>query len=110
MQQRSLNPPVFHILLALADGSLHGLGIADRIDALTRGAVDLGPGTLYRSLKEMAEMGLIREAAPPDSDADPRRKYYAITAQGRRAVAAEAASLERLVQAARDRKLLPERA
>ena len=105
-----LKPSVFHILLALGDRNLHGLGIADWVEQTTDGAVELGPGTLYRSLKEMVDEGLIRETGAPAGDADPRRKYYCITWAGRRAGAAEAARLERLVQVARERKLLPERA
>jgi DNA-binding PadR family transcriptional regulator len=110
MPHEPLNTPVFHILLALAEGELHGLGIADWVERTTAGAVVLGPGTLYRSLKEMVERGLIREVRAPASDADPRRKFYGITASGRRLVAADAARLERLVDVARKRKLLPERA
>lgn len=110
MGTEPLKPAVLHILLALADGELHGLGIADWVEDATHGAVELGPGTLYRSLREMVEDGHIREARAPDSDADPRRKYYAITATGRRRVAIEAARLERLVEVARARKLLPQRA
>ena len=102
--------PVFHILLALADQSLHGLGIAERVLAMTEGSLDLGPGTLYRSLKEMAERGLIREVAAPDAQADPRRRYYALTAQGRRLAVTEAERLERIVGVARERRLLPRRA
>lgn len=110
MPNPPLNLPVFHILLALAERDLHGLGIADWVEATTDRAVELGPGTLYRSLKEMAGEGLIRETEPPEADADPRRKYYAITPAGRKRVAAEAARLERLVEVARERRLLPERA
>jgi DNA-binding PadR family transcriptional regulator len=110
MPNEALKPPVFHILLALAEAELHGLGIADRVEATTGRSVELGPGTLYRSLKEMAQAGLIREAPAPAADADPRRKYYAITAEGRRRVAAEASRLERLVEVARERNVLPERA
>lgn len=106
----ALNAPVFHILLALSGGELHGLGIADQVERATEGAVSLGPGTLYRSLKTMVQGGLIREAAAPEADADPRRKYYALTERGRRAAAGEAARLERLVGVARQRRLLPERA
>jgi DNA-binding PadR family transcriptional regulator len=105
-----LKPAVLHILLALAERERHGLGIADWVEEKTGGSVELGPGTLYRSLKEMVEEGLIREAAAPEADADPRRKYYAIAAAGRRRAAAEAARLERLVEVARASKLLPERA
>lgn len=104
-----LKQPVLHVLLALSEARMHGLGIADWVERMTGGAVELGPGTLYRSLKEMVEDGLIREAAAPMADADPRRKYYEITAHGRRRAAAEATRLERLVEVARARKLLPER-
>lgn len=106
----TLSPAVFHILVALADADLHGLGIAERIEEVTDGAVELGPATLYRSLKELAERGWIRDVEPPEPDADPRRRYYTLTAPGRRRAAEEAARLERLVEAARSRRLLPERA
>ena len=105
-----LRAPVFHILLALSQGDLHGLGIADEVERATEGTVELGPGTLYRSLKEMAASGLVRDVAAPAKDADPRRRYYSLTEAGRTVVAAEAARIERLVQAARDRNVLPRRA
>lgn len=110
MPPEPLTPAIFHILLALADRDLHGLGIADWVEETTGGAVELGPGTLYRSLKEMSANGLIGETAPPEPDADPRRKYYTITPDGRRTLAAEARRLERLVEVARDMDLLPDRA
>ena len=106
---RPLKTPVFHILLALSERDLHGLGVADEVEEATDGVVELGPGTLYRSLKEMAQRGLIREVEAPEADADPRRKYYGITERGRKLVAAEAARLERLVEVARTRNLLPQR-
>jgi DNA-binding PadR family transcriptional regulator len=106
----SLSPPVFHILLALSDRALHGLGIAERVQEATDGAVDLGPGTLYRSLKEMAAAGLIREVEAPDRGADPRRRYYALTERGRQLAQEEAERLERIVGVARARRLLPRRA
>jgi len=105
-----LKSPVFHILLALTERDLHGLGIADEVERSTGGTVELGPGTLYRSLKQMAARGLIREVEAPVEDADPRRKYYRITPRGRDLVAAEAHRLEGLVRLARERDLLPERA
>lgn len=103
-----LRPPVFHILLALARGRLHGLGIAEEVEHATHGAVELGPGTLYRSLKQMLEEGLVAESDPPEPDADPRRKYYQVTAEGRRILADEAARLARIVDVARERRVLPE--
>lgn len=101
--------PVFHILLALSGKELHGLGIAEEVERATDGTVELGPGTLYRSLKEMSDAGLVREVEGPEQ-ADPRRKYYGITAEGRTVVAAEAARLARIVDEARRRKVLPETA
>jgi DNA-binding PadR family transcriptional regulator len=105
-----LRRPVFHILLALAGQDLHGLGIAAEVERATGGVVELGPGTLYRSLHEMAEAGLIKEVPPSEADSDPRRKYYRITPTGRERVASEAERLERLVHLARERQLLPRRA
>jgi len=107
---KPLKLPVFHILLALGEGEVHGLGIADWVEEHTDGAVELGPGTLYRSLKEVLELGLIRETRAPLPDADPRRRYYAITAEGRRQMIAEVERLERLVEVARERKFIPRRA
>lgn len=98
-----LRPPVFHILLALADGDLHGLGIADEAERASEGVVQLGPGTLYRSLGEMAAAGLVRNVDAPDDGADPRRKYYRITRAGRSLLAAEVQRLARLVEEARAR-------
>jgi DNA-binding PadR family transcriptional regulator len=105
-----LRPPVYHILLALVRGDLHGLGIADQAEVASEGLVELGPGTLYRSLSEMTEAGLIRAVEAPSGDADPRRKYYGITPAGRELLALETARLGRLVETARARNAIPEQA
>lgn len=99
-----LKPAVFHILLALSQGQLHGLAIADSVEAETDGQIRLGPGTLYRSLKEMAEAGLVVQVRVGDED--PRRKIYEISADGRSLVQAEAQRLARVVEVARSRKVL----
>jgi DNA-binding PadR family transcriptional regulator len=108
LRQRTLRTPVFHILLALAGEDLHGLGIADEVERATDGAVELGPGTLYRSLKEMSEAGQIEEVAAPAEDADPRRRYYRITGRGRVLLAEEAGRMARVVDLARRRSVLME--
>ena len=104
----TLTPAAFHILLALAREELHGLGIAESIEKATEGAVRLGPGTLYRSLKELARDGLVRDVPPPSPREDPRRRFYAITSTGRIAVEAEARRLARVVEVARESRVLPE--
>lgn len=103
-----LRPAVYHILLALQGGDRHGLGIADEIEQASEGAVELGPGTLYRSLSEMTEARLIAPVRAPGRDADPRRKYYRITREGRDVLTQETARLSRLVEAARARGVLAE--
>lgn len=100
-----LRPPVFHILLALSGGDRHGLGIADEVEHASGGVTELGPGTLYRSLSEMVDAGLIRAVAAPSQAPDPRRKYYRITRAGRDLLSAEAQRLQRLVDAVRARNL-----
>lgn len=98
-----LRPAVYHILLALAPADMHGLGIADAVERASDGALELGPGTLYRTLSELAGAALIRPVDPPEDDADPRRKYYGITASGRALLERETVRLATLVDVARSR-------
>src|SRR5439155_19588769 len=82
---------VFHILLALADGELHGYGIMKEVAARTEGKVRLGPGTLYGSIKRLIQDRLIEESAarPDPALDDERRRYYRLTAFGQRVTIAE---------------------
>ena len=103
-----LTPAVFHIMLALADGERHGYGIMQEVAALTDGALRLGPGTLYGSIKRMLADGLIEETDErPDAELDDeRRRYYRLTDFGQRVAQAEAQRLARLVDEARAKRLL----
>ena len=103
-----LTPAVFHILLVLADGELHGYGIMQQITALSRGAVRIGPGTLYRSIQQMIVNNLIVEAGERADPrlGDERRRYYHLTEFGQLVVRAEAERLASLVKAAEARHLL----
>src|SRR5689334_16182872 len=103
-----LTPPVFHILLSLADEERHGYGIMQDVARQTNDALQLGPGTLYGCLKRMLAAGLVEESDErPDPELDDeRRHYYRMTALGQQVVRAEAQRLERAVTAARDRRLL----
>jgi DNA-binding PadR family transcriptional regulator len=90
-----LTPPVFHILLALAEEERHGYGIMQDVARQTGGALQLGPGTLYGCLKRMLAAGLVeeREERPDPALDDERRRYYRMTALGKRIVRAEAQRL-----------------
>mgnify|MGYP005610469377 FL=1 len=85
---RPLTPAVFHILVSLADGPLHGYAIMKRVDTESAGRVNMGPGTLYGSLKRMIDADLVLEAAA-DVHEDERRIRYELTAAGHVALAAE---------------------
>jgi DNA-binding PadR family transcriptional regulator len=105
---QSLTPTMFYILLALGDVERHGYGIMQELETRTEGRVKLGPGTLYGSIKRMLADGLIVESAErpgPESD-DERRRYYRLTSVGRRVAIAEAELLARIVEVAREKKLL----
>jgi len=98
----------FQILLALADEERHGYAIKQEVAERTRGDVQLGPGTLYGSIKRMVASGLIEESDErPDPEIDDeRRRYYRITTLGRKVAVAEAKRMERLVGIARAKRIL----
>src|SRR5215208_3198862 len=105
-----LKPLHFLMLLTLVDGERHAYAI--KKDLAVRGAHrDVGPGTLYRSIAQLIDAGLIEESdrRPSAELDDERRRYYRVTAFGRRVVVAEAHRLDDLVAAARSRKLIPSR-
>lgn len=102
-----LTPPVFHILLALADEERHGYGIMLDVARQTNDALQLGPGTLYGCLKRMTAAGLVEESDErPDPEIDDqRRRYYRMTELGERVVRLEARRLEEAVSAAHAKRL-----
>lgn len=100
-----LKPVAFHILMSLVEGERHGYAITQDIAARTEAKVRLEPGNLYRSLKVMLDDGIIEESERrPAADLDDeRRRYYRITALGRRVAEAEIARLEAMLREARSR-------
>jgi DNA-binding PadR family transcriptional regulator len=103
-----LTTATFQILLALVDGERHGYAIMREVVQHTEGAVRLGPGTLYGSLKRLLEAGLIEEGgerADAELD-DERRRYYRISELGMSVARAEARRLDGMVRAAREKRLI----
>ena len=100
---RPLQPAALHILLALGRGERHGYALIGDVDALSGGAIKLGPGTLYGTIKRLLAEGLIEETEErPDPDLDDqRRRYYRLTASGAAAATAELDRLATLVQRGR---------
>src|SRR5437660_2818853 len=93
---------VFHMLLALTEGERHGYALKREILQRTNGKLNLASGALYGSINKMLEQGLIEESEErPDMHLDDeRRRYYRITALGRRVAEGEAARLRELVELA----------
>jgi DNA-binding PadR family transcriptional regulator len=89
----------FHILVSLAGGGQHGYAIMLDVMERTDGKVHLWPATLYGSLKRLIQAGLIVESderPAPELD-DARRRYYELTALGRRVLDLESERLTDLV-------------
>ena len=103
-----LKPTEFLILLMLAGGERHGYGIMQDVAEHTSGDVRLEAGHLYRSLRRLLENELVEESGQrpaPDLD-DERRRYYRLTAIGRRVLGAEASRLRSLVRLAESHRLI----
>ena len=97
-----LRPLVFQILLLLNETELHGYGIMQAINEEAGRAVILGPATLYRTLKELRDAGLIEETQGDDD----RRRVYRLTGEGKEAARAESERMAAIVRRARAGKLI----
>ena len=97
----------FHILLALADEPRHGFAIREDVRERTDGAVELYPATLYGSIRDLADRGLIEPLeGDDDPDDDQRRRYYRLTEAGRSALGDEVARLQEILDGARATRAL----
>ena len=91
--QGTLDVMVLQTLATL--GSLHGYGIARRIEQMSGNQVLLNQGTIYASLVRLQHRGLI-SAAWGTSENNRKAKYYSITKKGAKQLAADAAYWQRL--------------
>jgi len=111
MPKRKLDPlpaAAFQIMLALADGDLHGYAIMREVEEQTGGRLRLGPGTLYGSIQTLLEGKLIEEVDRPGDreGASERRRYYRLTIAGRKLARSEAEKMADVLRVARSRKIL----
>lgn len=87
----------YHVLLALAGGPLHGYAVKQRVEAESGGSLTPQAGSLYRVIARLMTSGLLAETDPADP-VPPHpglaRRYYGLTAAGRRALAVEAGRLK----------------
>jgi PadR family transcriptional regulator PadR len=76
-------------------GPLHGYTIAARLQQVSGGALQLNMGTLYPGLMRLEQRGLVR-ATWGTTDNNRKARFYAITAAGRKRLAAEKAEWDRM--------------
>jgi transcriptional regulator len=91
--QGTLDLMVLKTLEAL--GPLHGYGVARRIEQLSEDRLRLNEGTVYASLLRLGQKGWIRSEWGA-SETNRKAKFYSITAAGKRQLAREAESWERI--------------
>ncbi|MGH9645883.1 MAG: PadR family transcriptional regulator [Bryobacteraceae bacterium] len=106
MPKQKLNPlpsAAFQILLALADEDLHGYAIMRQVADQTAGRMRLGPGTLYSSIQALLKEELIEEIE--GTPTHERRRYYRLTAAGRKLARSEAERLAGILRVARAKKI-----
>jgi DNA-binding PadR family transcriptional regulator len=96
----SLSRNAMYILLAIGPEERHGYAIMGEVTRLTAGAVRLGPGAIYTTIRRLLDDGLIDESDErPDPELDDqRRRYYRLTAVGRSVAAAEVRRLDSIVR------------
>ena len=87
-----MSDPTLLVLASLAEGDKHGYAMMEDIERFA--GVRLGPGTLYGAITRLEERGWIG----PVKSRDDRRQPYSITAAGREHLAAQLASLNRVVK------------
>ena len=94
MQQQALTEAVYYILLSLQH-PLHGYGIIQNVDELSKGRVKLAAGTLYGALNTLESKGWI-DALPENPES--RKKEYVITKNGLAVLKEELDRLSELVE------------
>jgi DNA-binding PadR family transcriptional regulator len=81
-----------YILIALQE-PLHGYGVMQKVEAISKGTVKIGPGTLYGAFTTLETEGLIVKTGEQQ-----RRKLYALTDKGKLVLGEHLRRLELLVQ------------
>ena len=92
MPGMALTEAVYYILISLLT-PMHGYGIMQNVEKLSRGRVRLAAGTLYGALNTLLDRGWITAL---DTQADSRKKEYQITENGIAVVKEEILRLQEL--------------
>ena len=86
------------VLKALSAQPLHGLGVANRVNQITKGTFHPKPGSLFPALHRMEEAGWLK-AEWGESENNRRAKFYSLTRSGRRQLETETEDWQRISMA-----------
>lgn len=86
------------VLRILATEKLHGWGISERIQQLSRDVLQVNQGSLYPALHRLEKQGLV-ESSWGTSENNRRAKFYALTRTGRKRLEDEEEGWERFITA-----------
>jgi transcriptional regulator len=86
------------ILKIVALGPVHGYAIAQRLEQVSRGVVQVPEGSLYPALHRLENRNFLA-ADWKETETGREAKFYRLTRKGRKQLEAEAASWERLIEA-----------
>jgi PadR family transcriptional regulator, regulatory protein PadR len=86
------------VLKSLTLAPMHGWGITQRIEQITKNVLQVNPGSLYPALERLQDRGLI-SAEWGTTENGRKAKYYKLTAAGRRSLGEETESWRRMVAA-----------
>jgi PadR family transcriptional regulator len=83
------------ILRTLASGDMHGWGISQRLQQISNDVLQVNQGSLYPALYRLEQRGWVASFWG-DSENNRRAKFYSLTKAGRKQLAEETASWERM--------------
>lgn len=75
-QLQNLTEPMYYVLLCLKT-PLHGYGIMQKINVITSGRINVGPGTLYNLLSRFEKEGIVKQVQCTSN-----KKSYMLTPKG----------------------------
>jgi transcriptional regulator len=86
------------ILKTLSNGAMHGYGIAQRLQRVSQGVLEVGESSLYPALQRLLLNGWVKSKWG-ESENKRRARYYTLTPVGRRQLASERAEFREIIAA-----------
>lgn len=96
------------ILLILAREPTYGVALLERLEERSRGTIRLNAGSLYRTVAQLVDAGLVEPREEVSAGVGAPRKIYGVTELGRSVLRAEAGRHAELLEMARSLDLAGE--